>query len=67
MKKKTSFSTIGQRADIGNITIYRMLANRYTYKVGPFIFLDHIAPKDNEGLKNSGTGAHPHRGIATLT
>ncbi|KGO88456.1 Pirin-like protein [Flavobacterium rivuli WB 3.3-2 = DSM 21788] len=67
MKKKTSFSTIGQRADIGNITIYRMLANRYADKVGPFVFLDHIAPKVNEGLKNSGTGAHPHRGIATLT
>lgn len=67
MKKKTSFSTKGQRADIGNITIYRILANRYADKVGPFIFLDHIAPKVNEGLKNSGTGVHPHRGIATLT
>jgi len=67
VKKKTSFSTSGQRADIGNITIYRMLANRYADKVGPFIFLDHIAPKENQGLKNSGTGAHPHRGIATLT
>ncbi|PBJ08009.1 pirin family protein [Flavobacterium sp. ACN6] len=67
MKKKTSFSTKGQKADIGNITIYRMLANRYADKVGPFIFLDHIVPKLSDGVKNSGTGAHPHRGIATLT
>jgi redox-sensitive bicupin YhaK (pirin superfamily) len=67
MKKKTSFSTKGQRADIGNITIYRMLANRYADKVGSFVFLDHVAPKIHTGLNNNGTGAHPHRGIATLT
>lgn len=67
MKKKTSFSTKGQRADIGNITIYRMLANRYADKVGSFVFLDHVAPKTQTGPKNTGTGAHPHRGIATLT
>jgi redox-sensitive bicupin YhaK (pirin superfamily) len=44
-----------------------MLANRYADKVGPFVFLDHIAPKVQPGLNNNGTGAHPHRGIATLT
>jgi hypothetical protein len=42
MKKKISFSTQGQRADIGDITIYRMLPNRYADAVGPFVFLDHI-------------------------
>lgn len=70
MKKKISFSTQGQRADIGDITIYRMLPNRYADAVGPFVFLDHIAPMKNgagKGLENRGTGAHPHRGIATLT
>jgi len=67
MKKKTSFSTKGQRADIGDLTIYRILPNRYTDAVGPFVFLDHVIPKLNPSVMNSGTGAHPHRGIATLS
>jgi redox-sensitive bicupin YhaK (pirin superfamily) len=67
VKKETSFSTRGQRADIGNIAIYRILANRYADKVGPFVFLDHIAPAFQNEVNKSGTGAHPHRGIATLT
>jgi len=70
MKKKISFSTQGQRADIGHITIYRMLPNRYADAVGPFVFLDHIAPVKHaadEPIQKKGNGAHPHRGIATLT
>lgn len=67
MKKKVSFSTKGQRADIGDLTIYRLLANRYTDAVGPFVFLDHITPKVHISPINNGTGGHPHRGIATLS
>lgn len=67
MKKKTSFSTKGQRADIGDLTIYRILANRYADAVGPFVFLDHIVPKVHSSALNNGTGGHPHRGIATLS
>ena len=67
MKKKTSFSTKGQRADIGDLTIHRLLANRYTDAVGPFVFLDHIVPKIHSSPLNGGTGGHPHRGIATLS
>ncbi len=67
MKKKTSFSTKGQRADIGDLTIYRILPNRYTDAVGPFVFLDHLIPRLNPPVMNRGTGAHPHRGIATLS
>jgi len=71
MKKKISFSTKGQRADIGEYKIYRMLPNRYADAVGPFVFLDHVPPvKHLAGeprKKVNGTGAHPHRGIATLT
>jgi redox-sensitive bicupin YhaK (pirin superfamily) len=67
MKKETSFSTKGQRADIGDLIIYRLLANRYTDAVGPFVFLDHIIPKVHQSSMNSGTGGHPHRGIATLS
>jgi redox-sensitive bicupin YhaK (pirin superfamily) len=67
MKKKTSFSTKGQRADIGDLTIYRILANRYADAVGPFVFLDHLPAKIQTTVNKRGTGAHPHRGIATLT
>ena len=70
MKKKISFSTQGQRADIGQITVYRMLPNRYADAVGPFVFLDHFGPTKhavNEPIQKHGNGAHPHRGIATLT
>jgi len=67
MKKKSSFSTQGQRADIGDLVIYRMLANRYADAVGSFVFLDHIVPRIQTKINKEGTGAHPHRGIATLT
>src|SRR4051812_32881751 len=70
-KKKVSFTTQGQQANIGDIKIHRMLPNRYADSVGPFVFLDHILPTehalDEPVKKVNGTGAHPHRGIATLT
>lgn len=70
MKKKISFSTQGRRADIGEYTIYRMLPNRYAEAEGPFVFLDYVPPAKHsasEPIKKAGGGAHPHRGIATLT
>jgi len=65
--KKISFSTKGLRADIGNIAIHRLLPNRCSNAVGPFVFLDHIPLADISRLHEKGTGEHPHRGIATLT
>ena len=44
-----------------------MLPNRYADKVGPFVFLDYVAPAVKETISRNGMGAHPHRGIATLT
>jgi len=70
MKKQISFSAQGHRADIGEMVIYRILPNRYAEAVGPFVFLDHLAPVKHSPGKpkmKEGTGAHPHRGIATLT
>lgn len=70
MKKKISFSAQGHRADIGKIPIHRILPNRYADAVGPFVFLDHLGPFERfpgEASMQRGTGAHPHRGIATLT
>ena len=64
-------STRGYRADIGEYKINRILPNRYVDAVGPFVFLDHLMPAkhspDELRKEVNGTGAHPHRGIATLT
>jgi redox-sensitive bicupin YhaK (pirin superfamily) len=69
--RKVSYTTTGHRADIGPYEIYRMVSNEYVESVGPFVFLDHIVPirhsPDEERKVVNGTGAHPHRGIATLT
>jgi redox-sensitive bicupin YhaK (pirin superfamily) len=70
MEKSIRFSTQGSRADIGDITIHRMLPNRYANAIGPFVFLDHWGPTKHaadEPRQTNGNGAHPHRGIATLT
>ena len=70
MKKSIRFSMQGRRADIGNMTIHRLLPNHYANAVGPFVFLDHWGPAKHaadEPRQTNGNGAHPHRGIATLT
>src|SRR5688500_7275727 len=69
MTKQISFSTQGQRSDIGDLTIYRLLPNRYADAVGPFVFLDHLVPVEYSpdiAAREDGTGPHPHRSIATL-
>ena len=67
MKKQTNFSTKGYRTDLGPLRINRMLPNQYANKVGPFVFLDYVPPAMKETVTKNGMGAHPHRGIATLT
>lgn len=71
MKKKINFTTQGHRADIGEYIINRILPNLDVAAVGPFVFLDHLLPAkhspDAPLKKANGSGAHPHRGIATLT
>lgn len=68
MKKATKFKSRGRRADIGEISIFRIFPNQYIHHVGHFVFLDYVPPiiKENKMVPNAG-GAHPHRGIATLT
>ncbi|MDR7212408.1 pirin family protein [Flavobacterium piscis] len=67
MKKEINFSTKGVVANLGPLNLNRMLPNRYTNKIGPFVFLDYVAPAIKEIINKDGMGAHPHRGIATLT
>ena len=63
MKKKISFSWKGQRADIGEITIHRILPNHYANAVGPFVFLDHMGPLVLTEEMKAGTGAHLIAGL----
>ncbi|MBC9914530.1 pirin family protein [Chitinophaga varians] len=71
MKKKITFTSQGRRADVGDYEIYRILPNHYVKAVGPFVFLDYVPPvqhaADEPRKAVNGSGAHPHRGIATLT
>jgi len=70
MKRITS-TTQGRRTDVGPYKVTRLVGNRYVKAVGPFVFLDHVLPvkhtPDEPRNKADGKGAHPHRGIATLT
>lgn len=71
MKKKITFTSEGRRADVGDYEIYRIFPNHYAGSVGPFVFLDYVPPvlhaPDEPRKEVNGSGAHPHRGIATLT
>jgi redox-sensitive bicupin YhaK (pirin superfamily) len=70
MKKKTTITYKGQRADVAHFAVMRMLPNRYVRTVGPFFFLDYMLPlelKPKKAELPDGSFAHPHRGIATFT
>jgi redox-sensitive bicupin YhaK (pirin superfamily) len=66
MKKEIFISSKWRRADIGDMTIYRVLPNRYVQAVGPFMLLEYFSPKvSKQTMAAHGTGAHPNRGIST--
>ncbi|NIG54685.1 pirin family protein [Chitinophaga sp. Cy-1792] len=71
MKKQVINIKQGHRADVGEYKIYRVLPDHEVRAVGPFVFLDYVPPvfhaADEPRKFVNGSGAHPHRGIATLT
>jgi redox-sensitive bicupin YhaK (pirin superfamily) len=71
MKKKVISIKQGRRADVGEYKIFRVLPDHEVRAVGPFVFLDYVPPvfhaADEPRKVVNGEGAHPHRGIATLT
>jgi redox-sensitive bicupin YhaK (pirin superfamily) len=70
MLKQLSFISTGRHADLGSLQIFRILPNRYALAVDSFVFLDYFPNLQEQSMssaENEGTGAHPHRGIATLT
>lgn len=53
--------------DIGDFLVGRLLPFRKKRMVGPFIFFDHMGPKDFGPDERMDIGPHPHIGLSTLT
>lgn len=54
-------------ANIGNFMVGRLLPFRKKRAVGPFVFIDHMGPKNMSESQNLDVGPHPHIGLSTLT
>jgi len=70
MEKNITASYGGANSTVGDLLVNRLLPNRYVQAVGPFVFLDHVYPvEQNPRAVKPPTGdfAHPHRGMATLS
>jgi redox-sensitive bicupin YhaK (pirin superfamily) len=70
MEKTIITSYGGLKANVGDLPVNRLLPNRYSQAVGPFVFLDHLFPSEHQPKTPqapTGAFAHPHRGIATFT
>jgi redox-sensitive bicupin YhaK (pirin superfamily) len=70
MEKTIITSYGGVNANVGDLLVNRLLPNRYSQAVGPFVFLDHLYPSEHQPKTPqapTGAFAHPHRGIATFT
>ncbi len=53
--------------DIGDFLVGRLLPFRKKRMVGPFIYLDHMGPKELGPGERVDIGPHPHIGLSTLT
>jgi quercetin 2,3-dioxygenase len=54
-------------ADLGSITVRRLLPRRARRLVGPWCFLDVFGPVRQAGLKPMDVPPHPHIGLQTVT
>lgn len=60
----------GQKGHLMGMDYVRVMPQPHLQTVGSFFFLDHFYEREivpQELAINSGTGAHPHRGITTVT
>lgn len=59
---------VGRSEKIGALHVVRVLPTRAQRSVGPFVFLDHMAPAPGEGTAPLvDVPPHPHIGLATVT
>lgn len=54
-------------ADVGGISVRRMLPADALKSVGPFVFFDHLGPAILEPGRGIDVPPHPHIGLATVT
>lgn len=55
---------IGRPASLGGAPLARVLPHRSCRAVGPFVFLDHFGPAEQQDMQ---VAPHPHIGLHTLT
>jgi redox-sensitive bicupin YhaK (pirin superfamily) len=56
-----------READIGGLTVRRLLPWRERRMIGPFIFLDHMGPAQYGPGEGIDVRPHPHIGLSTVT
>ena len=56
-----------READIGGLSVKRLLPFMKRRMIGPFIFLDHMGPKHYDAGHGLDVRPHPHIGLSTLT
>lgn len=54
-------------ADIGNFMVGRLLPFVQKRTIGPFVFIDHMGPRQLQPGEGLDVGPHPHIGLSTLT
>lgn len=54
-------------ADIGNFLVGRLLPFVQKRSIGPFVFIDHMGPKELKSGEGLDVAPHPHIGLSTLT
>ena len=57
----------GRTADVGGLTVSRVLPTKRRRTVGAWCFVDLMAPGDLEDPKPMEVGPHPHIGLSTVT
>lgn len=53
--------------DLGSFNVARLLPQRQTRHVGPFVFFDHLGPAQFPSGRGMDVRPHPHIGLATVT
>ena len=57
----------GRQRDLGGFVVRRVLPSAERQMVGPFIFFDHLGPKQFEAGHGIDVRPHPHIALATVT
>ncbi len=59
--------TEARQAQVGSLTVRRLLPLRLRRSVGPWCFVDHYGPADVDGVAGMQVPPHPHIGLQTVT